>query len=105
MIPADRRATAAYCSLDCRIKSRRHESYGLTRIALAALLDQHEVCAICGTADWGKKGPQVDHDHRTKAVRGVLCVRCNTMLGHANDDPGRLSAAVEYLSRHRLTVG
>lgn len=86
-----------FCSQACNLAHRRPEKYGLTPDELVALLAQHEVCAICGTAKWGKKGPQVDHCHDSGRVRGVLCVNCNTLLGHAKDDPERLRAALRYL--------
>jgi hypothetical protein len=72
--------------------------YGLSSAELAALLEQHSVCAICKTASWGKKGPVVDHDHATGAVRGILCSHCNMGLGRFRDDPAILRAALEYLA-------
>jgi len=39
----------------------------------------------------------IDHDHDTKSVRGLLCTACNLLLGHAIDDISRLSRAVVYL--------
>jgi hypothetical protein len=93
-----RPATARYCSDECKSRSRRHESYGLSKDELDALLAQHHVCAICGSDDWGRKGPQVDHDHDTGEVRGILCGNCNTGLGHFKDDLQLLKAAVRYLS-------
>jgi predicted nucleic acid-binding Zn ribbon protein len=87
-----------FCSDECKRDARRPETYGLSGDELAALLAQHSVCAICGTSAWGSKGPQVDHDHATGAVRGVLCTKCNRGLGLFNDDPSRLSAAAEYLT-------
>ena len=97
LITADRKSSARYCSEDCKIRSRRQETYNLSRSELDALLAQHGVCAICQTDDWGRKGPQVDHDHATGRVRGVLCLNCNNGLGRFKDDPARLLAAVEYL--------
>lgn len=79
--------------------ARRHETYGLTRDELAAMLAQHSVCAICGTANWGRKGPVVDHDHTTGRVRGILCGHCNMGLGRFRDNPDTLRMALEYLSR------
>jgi Recombination endonuclease VII len=90
---------AMYCSDVCKIRSRRHEAYGLTLVELQALLAQHEQCAICRTTDWGVKGPQVDHDHATGAVRGILCPLCNQGLGLFGDDAARLRAAADYLDR------
>jgi predicted nucleic acid-binding Zn ribbon protein len=96
----EERISTLYCSKACKISSLRHEAYGLTRRELELLLAQHERCAICGTDDWGGKGPlgpQVDHDHATGRVRGVLCGNCNQGLGRFKDDPDLRRAAISYL--------
>lgn len=100
-IPDSRGGKASYCSWECRIRSRRHEAYGLTKAELDVLLAQHEKCAICASGSWGKKGPQVDHDHATGKVRGVLCINCNNGLGRFGDDSERLRAAADYVEAHR----
>lgn len=87
-----------FCSDECKRLNRRAEAYGLKRTELDALLAQHGVCGICGTDQWGRKGPQVDHDHSTGKVRGILCISCNNGLGRFRDDPQRLQAAINYLS-------
>jgi hypothetical protein len=50
-------------------------------------------CVICG--DSGKL--VVDHDHKTGAVRGMLCASCNLGLGKFKDDPELLEFARIYL--------
>jgi len=102
-VAPEKRGNAKYCSRECMIRSRRHEAYGLTKQELDLLLAQHEQCAICRSTQWSKKGPQVDHDHETGRVRGILCSNCNQGLGRFGDDPSRLRAAVEYLETSRVS--
>jgi hypothetical protein len=66
----------------------------------AMLLGQRGLCAICGDARPGGRTNRmhVDHCHSTKIVRGLLCSRCNQMLGYAKDDPSRLIRAAFYLN-------
>lgn len=57
-------------------------------------------CAICNAQfENAPKEPNVDHDHETDEVRGLLCGRCNKAIGFMDDDPERLVAAAEYLKR------
>jgi hypothetical protein len=39
----------------------------------------------------------VDHCHNTGEIRGILCSRCNLMLGTMEDDIEVLQSAIEYL--------
>lgn len=56
-------------------------------------------CAICGQVpeENGRQRLCVDHDHETGAVRGLLCHRCNVMLGWARDNSKILERAARYL--------
>ncbi len=101
-IPPARRGNALYCSPTCKSTSRRHQAYGLTKAELDLLLSQHEQCAICGTSDWGERGPQVDHCHLMGPVRGILCSNCNQGLGRFRDSPDLLRAAAAYIDTHAL---
>ena len=46
----------------------------------------------------GKHARCIDHDHVTGDVRGVICKKCNTMLGQAEDNPQILRRGIQYLS-------
>jgi hypothetical protein len=72
--------------------------YGISAAQAEALIEAHGgLCAIC------RKRPaqHVDHDHCSGSVRGMLCLPCNTGLGHFNDDIADMQRAIDYLKRHR----
>ena len=74
--------------------------YGITLQDYDNLLAaQNGVCAICGTPP-GKRRLAVDHDHKTGAVRGLLCVNCNVALGRLQDNVDILQSMIEYIERH-----
>lgn len=108
-------------SMRCRLKKR-----GLTiEQYMSMLTEQDNKCAICridspGSVDRRPAGRKpklgwpstarpietsrlwhVDHDHKTGAVRGLLCVHCNIALGYAKDDPDLLIAMANYLNIRR----
>lgn len=75
--------------------------YGLTPEAFDAMLAaQNGACAVCHGLP-GAKGWQVDHDHESTVVRGILCGNCNTLLGLARDDEAVLLQAITYLRKAR----
>jgi RimJ/RimL family protein N-acetyltransferase len=77
----------------------RKRRYGLSREDYNAMMDGQEgKCAICRQ----KKRLVVDHDHKTKMVRGLLCGGCNLALGHYNDDIGLVRNVIAYLRRFVL---
>lgn len=70
---------------------------------LTLLESQGGCCAICRI-----EGPRhgdgiirldVDHDHATGVVRGLLCNPCNTGMGHMRDSVENLRRAVRYLQK------
>lgn len=83
-----------------RAKSRK-TLYGVTREEWDAMFAaQSGHCAVCEAAEPGGNRPwHTDHCHRTRKVRGILCKRCNTVLGHVKDDANVLRQLIHYL-RH-----
>ncbi len=75
--------------------------YGVDLAAYEKMLsNQKGKCAICGKEQ--ERAFDVDHDHKTGRVRGLLCSNCNRMLGHAQDNPQKLIAASKYLELSSL---
>lgn len=84
-------------------RQRKLKSYGLTQQDYEMMADQqNNRCAICQTElviHGKKKTAYVDHCHATGKVRGLLCMKCNSMLGMAGDNVETLKAAIDYLNR------
>jgi hypothetical protein len=58
---------------------------------------QNNSCAICGTSFEKEQYNCVDHSHETGVIRGLLCLRCNWLLGHVKDQIVIFEKAIEYL--------
>jgi hypothetical protein len=85
------------------VRRKREREFGLTHEEFLVLLDaQGGVCAICGNDNDGPRQLSIDHDHVTGQVRGLLCDRCNPMLGYARDNTAVLEAAIEYLKGNQV---
>lgn len=81
--------------------------YQLTEVQFNQMLkDQENRCAICqrefllGTVGMKERHlvAQVDHDHVTGAVRGLLCAACNRGLGAFGDNIENLERAIRFLT-------
>jgi len=85
-----------------RRKSNLKVKYGMTP-------EEHEekarsqgnMCAICGREFGGTKAlmPHVDHCHKTGKIRDLLCLKCNTAIGHINEDPEIAKSIIRYLNK------
>lgn len=69
------------------------------------LVEQGGVCAICGRAErqlhMGKiKALCRDHNHSSGQLRGLLCTHCNSGIGHFEERPELLIAAIAYLQQY-----
>ena len=68
----------------------------------AMIANQGNQCLCCKTAFGMLKGcrPNIDHCHATGRVRGIICNKCNLLLGHADDSPEVLRMCAVYLESH-----
>lgn len=72
--------------------------YGVDGVAYDRMFaSQAGTCAICKRTQ--ARSLDVDHDHKSGAVRGLLCTSCNRMIGHAGDCAETLDAAAGYLRK------
>jgi len=82
-------------------QQQRHaniRAYGITvDIYNQIYEDQKGLCWICNGLTTDGKSLNIDHCHKTKQVRGLLCNLCNRALGLFRDDPAILSQAMWYL--------
>lgn len=82
--------------------SRLKHLYGITLEEYNKLLvSQAGKCYICKIDSVEcKKGLFVDHNHKTGAVRKLLCSRCNTVLGMVDENPELLNIIINYVREH-----
>jgi len=85
-----------------RLRREYHlkRKYGMTSDQYRTLLkEQGGRCKICEKTKPGgfARRWHIDHDHKTDAIRGLLCTKCNMALGLFGDDLFILQKAVRYL--------
>lgn len=86
-------------------------NYGISLAAALLLLEsQNGCCKICGVSEADYKQDQIDrgnklirslaidHCHKTKKIRGILCDNCNRGIGHFKENLDLLRKAIEYLA-------
>lgn len=86
----------------------RGRDYGLTPEQVEAMYVARDGrCETCGRemsrtrVRGGAPVACIDHCHTTGAVRGMLCVACNTTLGKMRDNPALLRTLADYLEKKR----
>lgn len=115
---------AAWCKVCAKaakqtwvVKNReRHNKYQITRRLKTKFGVEYEIyeqmfkeqdgkCAICKTSEPTprKRGKRInfdiDHNHTTGKIRGLLCSKCNVGLGAFNEDIQLLEIALAYLRK------
>lgn len=73
--------------------------YGMTLEDYNKMYDsQNGCCFTCGThQSLLAQSLNVDHDHKTGKVRGLLCIKCNSALGLVDDNIETLYNLINYL--------
>ena len=89
---------------------RRYESqckwqYGMPLGSYDVMLEKQKGrCLICERHHSElKRILEVDHDHETGQIRGLLCGKCNVGIGHITDVTALLEAVI-YLERAKCLV-
>ena len=93
----ERRVEKLRTDPDAAARARRAEKvrkYNLSDSDYTRLMAQTS-CSICGSS----KNLCIDHDHGTGKVRDMLCLPCNTALGHI-EKPDWIEWAHTYLQKH-----
>ena len=67
-------------------------------------ISQDGKCAICEKEKTIKNNFYVDHCHKTKKVRGLLCMRCNSGIGYFKDDESLMKKAIVYLKNSTKNI-
>ena len=76
----------------------RKGEYGVTKEEFDnKLKEQNNCCDVCKRV---LVVPCQDHDHKTKNNRGILCKKCNSLLGYAEENLEILANAIKYLQKH-----
>ncbi len=88
-----------YLTNQHQIRSAQYRRlYGIDLEEYGDLLEhQGGSCAVCGAEPLPHRKLDIDHDHRTGAVRGLLCLHCNLALGHLRESPALARALAQYM--------
>jgi hypothetical protein len=96
---SDRAKVYRFNNLDREKHSMLKRFYNITLETYNEMfVNQEGKCLICGThQNELKRALSVDHDHITGKVRGLLCNKCNFILGHSRENIDILKSVIKYL--------
>lgn len=73
------------------------KKYNVSIEDVARMLNSQDLkCKICATFLSNYKF-NIDHDHETGLVRGILCLSCNISIGHMHESIDVLYRMIEYI--------
>lgn len=106
----DIKHTFKFNSLDKNtVEYKNHQRNRKLKVTYGITLDDYNkmfsiqsgCCDICKTHQSQLKRPlDVDHNHDTGEVRGLLCSNCNTGIGLLKDSSEILTLAIKYLEKN-----
>lgn len=81
---------------------RAAKIYGISYDQVVSMREQAGgYCQICGREGIKHHSRLViDHCHSTGKVRGLICSKCNTILGYCDDNPDILNKLSTYLKNN-----
>lgn len=78
---------------------KAYDRYGVTEEQFWAMYnDQQGCCAGC--LKEFIRTPDIDHNHDTGKVRGLLCNNCNRGIGHLKENIDTMLRLIDYLKRN-----
>lgn len=84
----------------CHQNYKKFHRRGITRDQYLIMLEQQcGCCAICKKPPKDGNDLAIDHNHKTNAVRGLLCKECNRGLGLFGDNIKTVQNALQYLQQ------
>jgi len=92
-----------YCCKKCtsKLSKARYGNHNMTESQFIDLINnQKNKCSICENDFKSNRHAYIDHNHKSGENRGLLCPKCNTLLGACNDDIKILNNAINYLIKY-----
>lgn len=86
-----------YCR-ECDNAVSRARRYGIPEDRVR-IMAARTTCEACGSGFETSRHQHFDHRHSDGAVRGVLCFRCNGIVGDCLESPDHLRRVAAYLER------
>ena len=85
------------------MKIPKYDSDEFKSLYKKLLIQQKNKCAICGKhKSLQKCNLNIDHNHKTGKVRGLLCNSCNLGLGSFQDSSILLNRAAKYINKWKI---
>lgn len=90
-------ATCLLSSLNGHATKGKYQPPNISSVQLSDMITKHSAdCDICGDSS---QTLCIDHDHNDGKVRGMLCRKCNHLLGCSEDSKTKLQSAINYLDK------